>query len=485
MIKNLIPTLAERGKIKIGTLGEKQKSAKGKEYRLPVRLDHFLITTMERGTDGLLVQDTALMQRLKTLQETEGKNGKLTEIPIRLLYDELDLNFQTRLACYKPIKLPGETKEHLGCWCSGDRETAQRLNSAGKYVEGRCPCERWEPTYAGPEKCRTLGTLSCLIDCTDRIGGVWKFRTGSWNSVNAIYASLLLIQTITGGGRLDAEGLPIGPLAGIPLKMVITPKSTEIPTTGQKTTIYVVSLEYAGAEDQLAKIGFDMRHKRVEHQTRMANLERQALKALAAPHEETPEEQAETAAEFAEPEINEAEIQRTREQDLADFAQFITDHDLAADAPTLLKFIATKATEHQTNSDEIRIAAAKDLDAFWEEFETFRAPQDPLGPETEKVLRSHYERDIAGLLAREGVRNFHEITATRAMELIRIAQETAKEKSKANPHAITSDNLTWLQAVPEDLYKSACIACKVDPKTPIAKFDNEMAEKLMKHLKSV
>ena len=170
MIKNLVPRLAERGKIKIGEKGEVRKSRDGKEFMLPKKLDHFIITTLHRDAAGRLMLDKELMARF-----TPKDNGKITELPIRLLYDDIELNFQTRYACYSGNK----------CWCSGDAETAQRLQN-GKYIEVPCPCERREPTYQGKDICKANGTLSVLLQGVNRIGGVWKFRTTSYNTVQNI-----------------------------------------------------------------------------------------------------------------------------------------------------------------------------------------------------------------------------------------------------------------------------------------------------------
>ena len=171
-IKNLVPQLAERGKIKIGEKGEmKPSSARGteagqggKKFDPPKKLDHFVITTMQRDAAGRLMPDTALMERLKQEQKVQ----KLTEIPIRLLYDDNELNFQTRLACYKKVMVNG--KERLGCWCSGDNEKAMRMNDKGKFEEINCPCERQNPLYQGDDNCRSLGTLQCLVDGTSPRG---------------------------------------------------------------------------------------------------------------------------------------------------------------------------------------------------------------------------------------------------------------------------------------------------------------------------
>ena len=297
-IKGLTPQLAERGKIKIGGLGdERQKQGKpGETYRMPVKFDYILITTMQRDQAGRLMPDTALMDKFKKDQSVQ----KLTEIPVRLLYDDIDLNFPTRYSCYNGNQ----------CWCSGDGESAQRLGQ-GKVMAGTsnapanlgepifrdatvneygtvpCPCERIESDYKGRDKCKPMGTLQVLLEGVERVGGVWKFRTTSWNSVNAILSSMVLIKTLTGGI-----------LSGIPLHLVLSPKTVTVPTTGNPMVIYVLSLEYRGPEEKLAELGYDMAKRRIERQIRMESIEVEARKLLVAPHKEPPQEQAETAAEF-------------------------------------------------------------------------------------------------------------------------------------------------------------------------------------------
>jgi hypothetical protein len=272
-VKGLTPQLAERGKIKIGEKGETKTSHGGKQFAMPRKLDHFLITTMQRDAAGRLLPDTALMARL----QPEG--GKTTDIPVRLLYDDIDLNFQTRYACYRGNR----------CWCSGDGEKAQRLagENNGKYQEVSCSCERMDPYYTGQDRCKILGTLQVLIEGTDRIGGVWKYRTTSWNTVNAVLSSLALIKTITGG-----------PLAGIPLWMVLSPKTVTVPNSGQNMVVFVVSLEYRGPEQELAELGYNIARRRIEHRVKLEQIEDDARRLLIPPHAEPMEEQAETGAEF-------------------------------------------------------------------------------------------------------------------------------------------------------------------------------------------
>ena len=79
MIKNLSPRLAERGRIKIGEKGEMKTSTQGKQFALPKKLDHIVITTMQRDAAGRLMPDTDLMAQINP------GGDKLTEIPVRLL----------------------------------------------------------------------------------------------------------------------------------------------------------------------------------------------------------------------------------------------------------------------------------------------------------------------------------------------------------------------------------------------------------------
>jgi hypothetical protein len=269
-IKNLVPRLAERGKIKIGEKGEVKTSQQGKQFAQPKKLDHFMLTTMQRDAAGRMLPDLDLMRKLAP------QGGKLKEIPVMLLFNDPDINFQTRYACYIGNRL----------WCCGNGEEAQRLGEEGKYQPVPCPCLRLEANYTGKDKCKPNGTLQVLLQGVDRIGGVWKFRTTSWNSVNSIMSSLKLIQAITGGV-----------LAGIPLKLVLSPKTVTVPGTGQNMVVFIVSLEFPGTEQELAQIGYDIAKRRAEHKAKMDQIEAEARKALE--HlEETPEEMREVQEEF-------------------------------------------------------------------------------------------------------------------------------------------------------------------------------------------
>ena len=248
-IVNRTPSLPERGKIKIGGKGAKrQKQGGGGEYSLPVKYDHFVITTMERGENDNFIPDTRLMERIA---ETTGQDPhRLTSIPIRLLYNGPDVNFRTRYAAYGGKKL----------WCAGDgNEAIRRDNLSAPPVGTKCPCEHLDSDYTGKPKCKISGVLSVLIEGALGVGGVWQFRTGSFNSVDGIMSALRFMYGITGGQ-----------LANILLNMVISPKQATTPD-GKQQTIQVVGLQFQGLVTELRDEGLRIAldnakaHLQIEH----------------------------------------------------------------------------------------------------------------------------------------------------------------------------------------------------------------------------
>ncbi len=256
MIKGLTPQLPERGRIKIGFKGEMRKSGRGTDFQPPQKLDHFVVTTLQRGEDGNFIPDETLMARL---------GDKPTEIPVRLLYDDPALNFPTRYACFVGRSL----------WCSGDGETAIRAPATptGPPQEVACTCERADPAYKGNDKCKMNGSLSVLIEGAGGIGGVWKFRTTSYNSIVGIMSTLAFIRQMTGGV-----------LANIPLKLKVQPKQAAAPD-GNPVTIYVVSLEFDGDMPGLQEIAHGIALGRAKMNISIEHIEDEARRmlALAAP----------------------------------------------------------------------------------------------------------------------------------------------------------------------------------------------------------
>ncbi len=252
-IKNLVPRLPERGKIKIGKLGQERQTRDGRgTYRLPQKLDHFTITKTERGQDGNFIRD----------DQAHAKFGdKPTELPVRLLYDDPDLNFPTRYAAYKGRTL----------WCSGDGETAQRLTEDNKGREQvPCPCERADPAYHGDDKCKMNGKLSVLLDIPNRpgVGGVWTLRTTSYNTIVGIMSSLQFLRALTGG-----------PLANIPMKLRIQAKEGTTPS-GKTQKVYFVSIESSGSEEELIERGQQVALHRATAKVSIEHIEERARQAL-------------------------------------------------------------------------------------------------------------------------------------------------------------------------------------------------------------
>jgi len=300
IIKNLCPGLIERGKIKIGRKGKEKTSAQGNKFQVPEKLDHFLVTTTEKDDTNNYVRDEEIH---KVLGE------KPTRIPVRLLYDAIDLNFQCRYACFR-----GTT-----AWCVGDGECATRMTAQKTTEEVPCPCERIKPDYKESDKCKVNGVLSVIIDGVAGVGGVWKFRTTGWNSTVGILSSLALIKRISGG-----------PLAGLPLMMTLNPKTTINPQNKKAVKVWVVGLEYKGTIDNLKKHGLQIAMENKETQLKIENVEVEARKILGydpvglqveaedVAHEYYPEEEAvpeavdPTAPPAQEPELEPAKPKRKR-----------------------------------------------------------------------------------------------------------------------------------------------------------------------------
>jgi hypothetical protein len=146
---------------------------------------------------------------------------KPKEIPIRLIFDDIDMNFYTSFQYYHGKKM----------MCKGDGEKAVWYGSEdGVPKSGVCDpdtCKFAQPDSKGATKCKISGILSCMLPFVMDIGGVYRFRTHGWNSVSNILASLQFISENTGGV-----------LQGLPLKLKMLKKSTE--EHGNVNTVTIV-----------------------------------------------------------------------------------------------------------------------------------------------------------------------------------------------------------------------------------------------------
>lgn len=242
-IKGIIPQLCERGHIKIGKKGKMTVSGKGNSFRPPQKLDHFVITTMNKTADDDFVIDESIMKLL-------GNNP--TEVPVTLVYDSPDLNFPTCYAYYDSAQ----------CQCRGDGEIAVTVD--GRQIQ----CNPEKCKNAISKKCKPNGVLSVILTNAPGVGGVYKFRTTGWNSIRNLMSSIEFIHGLVGGR-----------IAGLPLMLTLQPKTTVIPGTKTPTTIYMVNLEYRGTIDQLMMLA----RNRLVSTEKMAELEEKAVGMLAEP----------------------------------------------------------------------------------------------------------------------------------------------------------------------------------------------------------
>lgn len=268
-IQDLDLQLAEAGKIKIGKKRPPKPGQKASDFRAPMKLDHFIVTTTEYDQNtGDLRLDEKIM----------GKIGdKCRLLNICLPYDDINLNFQSSYARYTKTK----------CLCRGDGKTAR--TDTGEIII----CNPKECQFAIEKQCKPTGILSVILEDAPSIGGVYKFRTTSWNSIRNIYSSLHFITSKITGGIL----------AGIPLNMVLLPKTVQIPGGKGTTEIYAVNIEFPHSLARMREMAKEEARLRAETLIDIRALEANAAKQLAITMP-SPEEAQEMTEEFF-PELHE------------------------------------------------------------------------------------------------------------------------------------------------------------------------------------
>lgn len=255
----LEPRLPELGHIKIGGKGDVRKSRGGREFRLPEKYDHFVVT--QRARD----KKTENLMRDERVHGVIGAEPR--ELDVRLLFDEPAANWQAFLAAYD-----GRQKR-----CSGNGEQAEDA------VHGAIPCTcPWfkghAGEYTGPPRqlgqgaptCKPHGRLSVILEAAETFGGFYVFRTTSWETIRSITASLQLYKE------------QFGYLAGLPLRMVIYPATDtyEEGGTTKTSTSYKVALVLRGSFDtakQIAKSAFEVREQLALPSPAQADVHRKAL----------------------------------------------------------------------------------------------------------------------------------------------------------------------------------------------------------------
>ncbi len=204
MLKGLSITPPVLGRISIGKVVEKN----GK--RLPEKDDQFTLTSQLQGKDGWLPHPHD-----EVLRKVQG--GKIRSIPIRLLFNEPDLNFRAEYSLFDR-----NTGRPL---CVGNGETCRRRTNEG--IES-LPCPSPDGcSLAEAGACKPYGRLNVVIGDDDPLGS-FIFRTTGFNSIRTLTARLQYFKAIS-GNRLSC----------MPLELRLRGKSTR---QSFGTAIYYVDI---------------------------------------------------------------------------------------------------------------------------------------------------------------------------------------------------------------------------------------------------
>jgi len=205
MIKGLAITPPILGRISIGRVVEKH----GK--RLPEKDDQFTITSQVQTREGWV--NHPLDEELRKT----ASNGKLRSIPVRVLFNDPDLNLRAEYSYFD--------RSNGRPLCVGNGETCRRYSEAGVQTLP-CPSPDGCPLAQGG-LCKPYGRLNVKIGDDDELGS-FIFRTTGFNSIRSLAARLSYYQAVSG----DL-------LACLPLELRLRGKST---TLSHRSAIYYVDL---------------------------------------------------------------------------------------------------------------------------------------------------------------------------------------------------------------------------------------------------
>ncbi|HEP8715665.1 TPA: hydrolase or metal-binding protein [Pseudomonas aeruginosa] len=211
MLRGLTITPPVLGRISIGKVIERN----GK--RLPEKDDQFTITSQVQSKDGWLLHPLNDELRL-------GKDDKLRSIPVRLLFNEPELNFRADYTLFD--------RQSGRPLCVGNGETCKRVTQDGMQSLP-CPSPDACPLAKG-NACKPYGRLNVVIGDEDPLGS-FVFRTTGFNSIRTLSARLHYFQAISGNR-----------LACLPLELRLRGKSTR---QSHGTPIFYVDLRVRGGMD--------------------------------------------------------------------------------------------------------------------------------------------------------------------------------------------------------------------------------------------
>lgn len=232
----LKPRLNELGKIKIGGKNPTPRTAgSGRTWYAPDKYDHFVITTGRREAAGAenYIVDSVLME---SLAQHADPDGKLRQLPIALLSNNIDDVLHVRYEAYEGTRLAAHS-DGVTLTKLYDRQSRTWLDQPQSLP--------WKPEFAelmnGNAKLFKLhAKFFCVLGASEaRWGGVYVYRTTSVISANQLYSSLVQVSQLTGGV-----------LRGLPLRLVVRPKVVRPKVNGRETqsTVHVVHVEAIGSD---------------------------------------------------------------------------------------------------------------------------------------------------------------------------------------------------------------------------------------------
>jgi len=230
--------LHEAYKIKIGRKGAKKTSGGGKEFRQPTKDDHFEVRLNERDANGDLkvakdimidlVRYNAERKGLKNIDPKKESNYNIvTEIPVRLLYDDIPASFSYKYALHQGRKIQCHGNGRDFVWHPNMDDQVEGIHKDGKTCKD---CKNYKA-----KKCKYNLRLICYLEFMPELGSVAVFRSTGFNSIRNINTSLKTIQKA-------ANGI----LAGLPLVLTVSPQEGTYEDGGKDkiTTIYAVNIVF-------------------------------------------------------------------------------------------------------------------------------------------------------------------------------------------------------------------------------------------------
>ncbi len=263
MLKGLAITPPVIGRITIGST----KEVNGK--RRPVAEDQFTVTTQVQNRGEWVLHP--LNESLR-----KATPGKLRSIPVRLLFNDPDLNLRAEYTLFDR-----ETGRPV---CLGNGDRCKRVQEDSIAI---LPCPSPDGCqFGGPGGCKPYGRLNVRVGDEDEMGS-FIYRTAGFNSIRTLAARLRYFGAVSGNR-----------LACLALQLTLRGKST---AQSFRSAIYYVDLGIRSGSTLETTI---IEARELDARRQAAGFDQTALDAAArlgfanGAFEDSPEETAAVAEEF-------------------------------------------------------------------------------------------------------------------------------------------------------------------------------------------